>query len=301
MRVVLNESDTYCEFAPPPWARGAIACFWVRQGDGSSVRVLPDACTDVVWRAGSGAVVAGPDSQAWASPTSPGELILGARLLPGAGGAALGVPLAEVRNRRVPVDALGLATPGELSDAVGPDTAAAALARLTLRLVAAAPPDPAVRAAVVRLLDPAQRVDELAESLGFSERQLRRRFLTAVGYSPKTLQRVLRLRRFLAATGAGMAGSPDQWWRGRPAEGWRSRPAEGWRGRPAERWRGRPAERWRGRPDRSSSGGPGRFDAGWDGLAGAAAGAGYADQAHLTRECRALTGLTPGQLAGSGR
>ena len=37
---------------------------------------------------------------------------------------------------------------------------------------------------------------------------------------------------------------------------------------------------------------------GADGLAGAAIAAGYADQAHLARECRALTGLTPGQLAG---
>ncbi len=285
MRVVLNESDRYHELAPPPWARDAIACFWVRRGDGSSVRVLPDACTDVVWRAGGGAVVAGPDTQAWTSPTSPGELILGARLLPGAGGAALGVPLAELRNLRVPIDAIGLATPRELSDALDPDTAAAALARLTLRLVAAAPPDPAVRAAVVRLLDPAQRVDELAESLGFSERQLRRRFLTAVGYSPKTLQRVLRLRRFLAAAGARTAGSPDH----------------GWPGRPDERWRGRRDEGCPGRPDRSSSGGPGGLDAGWDGLADAAAGAGYADQAHLTRECRALTGRTPGQLAGSRR
>jgi AraC-like DNA-binding protein len=73
--------------------------------------------------------------------------------------------------------------------------------------------------------------------LGFSERQLQRRFLTAVGYGPKVLQRVLRLRRFLTAAGFGL-----------------------------------------------------------EGLAGAALGAGYADQAHLTRECRALTGLTPRQL-----
>jgi transcriptional regulator GlxA family with amidase domain len=85
------------------------------------------------------------------------------------------------------------------------------------------------------LLQPGERVDELAAALGFSERQLRRRFLAAVGYGPKTLQRVLRLRRFLAERDV-------------------------------------------------------------DGLAAAAVGAGYADQAHLARDCRALTGLTPGQL-----
>jgi AraC-like DNA-binding protein len=254
MRVVLNESDVYRELAPPAWARGAIACFWLRRGDGGSVRVLPDGCTDIIWRAGRGAVVAGPDSVARASSTRPGEPIVGARLLPGAGGAALGVPLAELRDRRVPVGALGLDPRGELDDALDPAAAAAALARTTLGLVAAAPPDRAVQAAVVRLLDPDRRVDELAASLGFSERQLRRRFLAAVGYGPKALQRVLRLRRFLAGVGAWTAAGPG-------------------------------------------GGASGESDAGPDGLARAAAAAGYADQAHLSRECRALTGLTPGQLA----
>jgi AraC-like DNA-binding protein len=243
-RVVLNESDVYREFAPPAWARRAIVCFWLRRGDGNSVRVLPDACSDIVWRSGAGAVVAGPDSQAWLSRTRPGELIVGARLRPGAGGAAFGVALDELRNTRVPVDALGVDPRRELCGDLDPVAAPAALAAIALRRVAQAPPDPAVQAAVVRLLDPGQRVGELASALGFSERQLRRRFLAAVGYGPKTLQRVLRLRRFLAAVG---------------------------------------------------------FDAGLDGLAAAAAGAGYADQAHLARECRALTGLTPGQLVAPAR
>ena len=184
-------------------------------------------------------MIAGPDSEAWTSRTRPGELIVGARLLPGAGGAAFGVPLAELRNARVPADALGVDPRGRLSGALDPGRAPAALAEMALALVAAAPPDAAVQAAAVRLLDPGQRVDELATALGFSERQLRRRFLAAVGYGPKTLQRVLRLRRFLASAGSS-----------------------------------------------------------FDGLAAVAASAGYADQAHLARECRALTGLTPGQLVG---
>ena len=237
MPVVLNKSDVYREFAPPERARHAIACFWVRRGDGGSVRVLPDACTDIVWRPGIGAVFAGPDTEAWDSRTWPGELIVGARLLPGAGGAALGVPLAELRDTRVPADALGADWRRELSNELDPDNAADAVVRVALRLVAQTPPDPAVRAAVSRLLDPGQRVGELATTLGFSERQLHRRFLSGVGYGPKTLQRVLRLRRFLSLVGL-------------------------------------------------------------DGLAGAAAGAGYADQAHLTRDCRSLTGRTPAQLAG---
>ena len=40
-------------------------------------------------------------------------------------------------------------------------------------------------------------------SLGVSERALRRRVTAAVGYGPKRLARVLRLRRALALAGAG--------------------------------------------------------------------------------------------------
>ena len=58
--------------------------------------------------------------------------------------------------------------------------------------------------------------EALADELGLSERQLRRRFHAAAGYGPKTLQRVLRFRRFLAgprddlARAALEAGYADQ-------------------------------------------------------------------------------------------
>jgi transcriptional regulator GlxA family with amidase domain len=110
---------------------------------------------------------------------------------------------------------------------------------MTTALLSRREPDRAVQAAVTRLRNPSQRVDRLADELGFSERQLRRRFQAAVGYGPKTLQRVLRLRRFLARV---TAGDPNAR------------------------------------------------------IARAAFEAGYADQAHLGRECRALTGLSSGQL-----
>jgi AraC-like DNA-binding protein len=230
---VLNESDVYREIAPPAWARGSIVCFWMRRGDGGSVRVIPDGSTDIVWREGAGARVAGPDTGAWISKTAPGDLIVGARFRAGAG-QALGVPLVELRDTRVPLGALDLELDPELDAAAAP----AAVARLALRLVADTPADPAVQAAAQLLRDPGNRVEEIASSLGFSDRQLRRRFLATVGYGPKTLQRILRMRRFLESAGAGD-------------------------------------------------------------LARGALTAGYADQAHLTREVRALTGLTPGEIARS--
>jgi AraC-like DNA-binding protein len=232
--VVLKETDMYREFRPPPHLRSSIACLWTRSGDGGAVRVMPDACTDIVWRAGAGAAVAGPDTGHWFSATEPGQAIAGVRLLPGAGGAALRLPLAELRDQRVAVSDLGLDPHQELDPHARPDEVVRRLAALAMSLTVAGRPDRAVQAAVVRLMNPAQRVDRLASQLGFSERQLRRRFAVAVGYGPKTLQRVLRLRRFRSA-------------------------------------------------DASS-------------LTQAALEAGYSDQAHLTRDCRELTGLTPLQL-----
>ena len=84
------------------------------------------------------------------------------------------------------------------------------------------------------LRDPQVRAEDVAATVGLSMRQFRRRCHASVGYGPKTLQRVVRLRRFLATA---------------PAD-----------------------------------------------LAAAAAEAGYADQPHLTRECQALTGLSPRAL-----
>jgi AraC-like DNA-binding protein len=224
----------YREYRPPPQLRSAVACLWTRSGDGGAVRVLPDTCTDIVWRAGIGAVIAGPDTGHWFSVTRPGGETVGLRLLPGAGGAALGLPLEELRDRRIVLGELGLDPREQLAPDVPPAEIPKRLAALTMDLIAVRPPDLAVQAAVVRLMDPRQRLERLAPELGFSERQLRRRFTTAVGYGPKTLQRILRLRRFLSAHPSG--------------------------------------------------------------LADAAAHAGFSDQAHLTRECRRLTGLTPAQL-----
>ena len=85
---------------------------------------------------------------------------------------------------------------------------------------------------------PASRLSALVRALDVSERQLRRRFIAAVGYGPKTLQRILRLQALL--------------------------------------------HRAHHMSDAS--------------LAALAADLGYADQAHMTREVGALTGVSPRAL-----
>jgi methylphosphotriester-DNA--protein-cysteine methyltransferase len=52
---------------------------------------------------------------------------------------------------------------------------------------------------------PGARVAGVAAELGISERQLHRRMLEAVGYGPKMLARVARLRRLMALSGDSLA------------------------------------------------------------------------------------------------
>ena len=199
-------------------ADGALACVWVRVAgeEGERTDVLPDGCSDLIWSPGRGAFVAGPDTGPNPVQSPPGAVLLGVRFRPGAGGPALGLPLSELRDRRVALAELDPALARELHGELDPREAARRLERAAAAL-AARPGDPLVAAAVARLADPAVRVEALAAEIGLSERQLRRRFHAAAGYGPKTLQRVLRFRRFLtgprddlarAALEAGYADQP---------------------------------------------------------------------------------------------
>jgi hypothetical protein len=132
----LNQTHVYREFAPPAHLRGSIACLWARRGDGGTVRIIPDACSDIIWRPGHGAVVAGPDTRPSLVHTEAGQAIFGARLLPGAGGSALGLPLDELRDLRVPLADLGLDPREWLGGGLDPRDAPRLLAATAARLAA---------------------------------------------------------------------------------------------------------------------------------------------------------------------
>jgi len=192
----------YREWLPSPDLRGSVACYWVRVtplGHGPGVTsVLPDGCTDLIWQSGHGAFIAGPDTGPAPTQIPAGTVLVGARFWPGAGGPALGVPLAELRDQRVAVaDCLpGLAR--QLSPDLTPEDAFSAIATACQQFVAEGPADRLVRHATKLLADGQTTVTGLCATLALSERQLRRRFDDAVGYGPKTTQRVLRFRKVLA-------------------------------------------------------------------------------------------------------
>ncbi|CAM5397850.1 helix-turn-helix transcriptional regulator [Streptomyces violaceorubidus] len=57
---------------------------------------------------------------------------------------------------------------------------------------------------IVTALDAGRPVAATADELGLGARQLHRRSLAAFGYGPKTLARILRLRRALALARTGV-------------------------------------------------------------------------------------------------
>jgi AraC-like DNA-binding protein len=218
-----------------------VACLWEREPIDTprSQPVLPDACVDIVAIDGR-LLIAGPATGPVTSRIPAGATVMGVRFRVGAAGVALGLPAKELLDARVPLEDVW----GREADRIAERVAAAAPAtRLTvlaneIRARTSDVPDPLVRAAARQ---PHVRVADLAATLGFTDRQLRRRFTAAVGYGPKTLQRVLRFQRFLALA---RRATPE--------------------------------------------------------LARLALEAGYADQAHLTREVRRLSGSTPVELLAGG-
>jgi AraC-like DNA-binding protein len=197
----------YREFAPPAQLSGALHCLWVSvaAADGLPVPVLPDACADLIWQSGTGAFVAGPDTRPVPFTWQPGTVLVGARFRPGAGGAALGVPLSELLNLRVDAADLAAVPAGRLPGSLTPAEAVRRVAGIAAGMVTDRPPDVLVVEAVRRLGVPGARAEAIGSGLGLSERQLRRRCQAAVGYGPRTLARVLRFRRFLSCVDAGEA------------------------------------------------------------------------------------------------
>jgi hypothetical protein len=203
-----------------PTASPPFACVWTNDGGPRTHRILPDACVDIVSRDGD-LIVAGPATHAHL--TTVAGAVFGVRFRIGAAGPALGLPAAELLDLSVPLEDVWGAEARRIEATNVHELAAAIAPRGQI--------DALVRAAAT---------GTPRHALGIGDRQLRRRFLDAVGYGPKTLERILRFQRFLALA----ADDGD--------------------------------------------------------LARLALEAGYADQAHLTRECTRLAGLPPAALLAEG-
>jgi methylphosphotriester-DNA--protein-cysteine methyltransferase len=197
----------YREAAPPPHLKHLVACVWENEpAQDHAQRVVPDGCVDLVWHGELGLLIAGAD-------TGPRTVCLparvrssGIRLRAEAAGAVLGLPASELRDRQIDAELVWSRYGSRLQEALA---AAAPAQRLALLADAVgrrgAEPDALVGAAARRLAVPGARVTGVASDLGVVERTLHRRMLASVGYGPKVLARVARLRRLVALSDESLA------------------------------------------------------------------------------------------------
>ncbi|MBA2317346.1 MAG: helix-turn-helix transcriptional regulator [Euzebyales bacterium] len=203
--------DVYQEHVPKgPW-RWDLVCAWTsvtgRAGAHRGV-VVPDGCADLLWSSTGGLVVVGPMTRPVTPSFPKGTAHAALRLRPGHAPRVLGVPASALTDLTVPAaDVLGEAGRRLAERLDEDDGQAARVARLMAlpELAPAADTDARVLEALAWLIArPARRVEQAADHVGLSSRQLQRRVVTAVGYGPKRFQRVVRVQRVLAAGPAAL-------------------------------------------------------------------------------------------------
>lgn len=210
MMKAVPASATGCFYEQPVayHLRDSFACIWVHQMPQTAappIIVAPDATIDLQWIDGTFRV-AGPDKDPLTESVPAGATVIGFRFRPAAAAAWLGTPAIEMLGQRPMLDELWRAKAARLAGSVSPDQDIASLiVSLESALARCAPAYAAVDApmraayALIQQGPPAgvPLVPWLGRAVAMSERTLRRRFDESFGYGPKTLDRILRYRRFM--------------------------------------------------------------------------------------------------------
>ena len=196
----------YREHPVPPRWRGLAECVWTSTAPAAPevIDVLPDGCMDLVW-SGAELFVAGPDTAPHPFERRAGVAASGLRFLPGVLPALLDVPAATLRDARVPLDACTPHSPGAGAAALaagapagdGPHRRRRPAPRCSCPNPGCARPRRGWRGAA--------RPRKPRTTSAGRTRTLHRRCLTAFGYGPSVLRRVLRFRRAVALLRAGEA------------------------------------------------------------------------------------------------
>jgi AraC-like DNA-binding protein len=211
--------QTYRERRPVRALADVLATVWVQQVAADAApyvhRTIPHGSVEVSVEIGSRLQVIGPQTGPTVGTLAPGAAMVGVRFHPGVAPAVLRVPACELVDRLVAGDELWGRRAVELGEAIA---AAPSLEHATViveqavfdLLADAARPDPIVVEAVRQLLPwGAADVGSLTSSLYLSERQLRRRLVSAIGLAPKVLHRMLRFQGFLALAHTRQPYDPD--------------------------------------------------------------------------------------------
>ncbi|MEO6088800.1 MAG: helix-turn-helix transcriptional regulator [Umezawaea sp.] len=211
----------YAEWIPPADLAVHVDRLWVR-GAGEVPRALPQPAVDLLVLPDGTPWLAGPETRTRRGPLPPGGSLVGVRLRPG-GAALFGIAADEVPLGGVPLHELPGAGVGAVA---GPRLAGALHVLRTLAGRSTRPPDHQVQQVLAGMhAAPGSPVGRHAAAAGLSQRQLRRRFTTAVGLRPKAYVRVVRLHRALAAARDDVAaGRRPDWARIAHASGFYDQP-----------------------------------------------------------------------------
>jgi AraC-like DNA-binding protein len=247
--LLAQAAGDYRERAPASALRLHFSCVWRNRITSRStprLTIPPDGCIDLQWVDGT-LRIAGPDREPNVEYLPSGSTVLGLRFQAGSAARWLRIPASEIVGQRLPLEMFWGIEARHIGDWVSEASTLRGKARrleLAMAQRAAGVEDGVDGVAreifelVVANGEPGGEVlDLLSRRMGMSERTARRKCHVAFGYGPKTLDRILRLQRFLRAS------------KGEAAP-----------------------------------------------LASLAGETGYSDQAHLSRETRRLTGLTPSAI-----
>jgi AraC-like DNA-binding protein len=243
--ILAQAAGSYREDAPIDALRAYASAVWFHTTANTlnrQVAYAPDGFPDVLLIDGT-PWISGPRVGPTIEDVPSNFTVIGLALKPGVIPIWTRASLTEVTGVRVPLAEFLPKMADRIMNAVGDCRDPVQMARYLQEAIAtdlhrADPPDAAhvrIREALDHRNATFATTSEIARKLGTSDRTLRRRCESLFGYGPKTLERVLRLQRFLthARTSEDVT------------------------------------------------------------ISALAYDAGYCDQAHLTREARLLTGLTP--------
>jgi AraC-like DNA-binding protein len=206
--------QSFRERLPSPPLREIVTCVWIQQVGNESPpyrhRTIPNGSAELVCAPGSMPRIVGPKTGPTEELVAPGTVTVGVRFRPAFGPTLLGPPAVELVDLEMDADDVwgrwAIELGERLAACTSPQAACPLLEReLTRRARDCPQPDWIAVGTVGALLHRQSGVHALAMSLDVSERQLRRRCESAIGVTPKVLERMFRFQRFLALANANGA------------------------------------------------------------------------------------------------
>ena len=213
----------YRRYTPQPPLSDYVELLWLFdrpvQSHGSE-RALPTGTVELVVNLGGGgadfdSIVCGPHSRFFVIDTSRPATVMGAHFKPGGMAAFLGLPIDELHNLNVSLDALWGRRAGELRERLLAAAGAEAKFRLFERLLSAwldrqHRRHDAVGHALTAFGRGSRRIGDVVDETGLSPRRFIRLFSGEVGLTPKAFCRVRRFQRAVAR----LQGVDDVDWAG---------------------------------------------------------------------------------------